>query len=131
MGVNNNANTFDDKPITKGNFNISEFPDGEAPVVQETVYSMTQMLKAKAAKLKLSGMEALLKMLEEDPTNSELSDVTISTLLKETIPANMEKSLQCMQAWMKNERGWGEDEARNIIENAYINGKPNNKKLAM
>lgn len=36
-----------------------------------------------------------------------------------------------MQAWMKNERSWGEDEARNIIENAYINGKPNTKKLAM
>lgn len=92
---------------------------------------MTQMLKSKANKLKLSGMEALHKMLEEDPTNSELSDVNIAALLKETVPANLEKSLQCMQTWMKCERTWGEDEARNLIQNAYINGKPNTKKLAM
>lgn len=60
-------------------------------------------------------MEALLKMLEEDPNNSELSDVNIASLLKETVPANLEKSLQCMQTWMKNGRSWGEDEARNLI----------------
>lgn len=82
MVGNNNVNTFDDKPIPKGNFNISEFPEGEAPVVQETTYTMTQMLKSKANKLKLSGLEALQKMLEEDPNNSELSDVVIATLLK-------------------------------------------------
>lgn len=32
---------------------------------------------------------------------------------------------------MKTEKNWGEDEARNVIENAYINGKANAKKLAM
>lgn len=79
----NNVNTFDDKPIAKGNFNISEFPEGgEAAPVVETTYTMTQMLKSKANKLKLSGLEALLKMLEEDPSNGELSDVTLSGLLK-------------------------------------------------
>jgi hypothetical protein len=115
VGGNNGTNTFDDKPIPKGNFNLSEFPEGEAPVVQETNYTMTQMLKSKANKLKLTGMEALHKMLEEDPTNSELSDVSIAGLLKETVPVNLEKSLQCMQTWMKCERTWGEDEARNLV----------------
>ena len=44
---------------------MSEFPDGDsAPVTTQTNYTMTQMLKSKANKLKLSGMEALLKMLE-------------------------------------------------------------------
>lgn len=53
----NNVNTFDDKPIAKGNFNISEFPEGgEAAPVVETTYTMTQMLKSKANKLKLSGL---------------------------------------------------------------------------
>ena len=32
---------------------------------------------------------------------------------------------------MKNERNWGEDEARNSIEYGYINGKANTKKLAV
>lgn len=76
---------------------------------------MGQMLKSKANKLKLQGLEALLKMLEEDPSNAQLSEVVISGLLKQTVPANVQKSLQCMLAWMKNERGWGEDEARNTI----------------
>jgi hypothetical protein len=31
---------------------------------------MGQMLKSKANKLKLQGLEALLKMLEEDPSNA-------------------------------------------------------------
>ena len=131
VGGNNAANTFDDKPITKSNFNLSEFPDGETPAVQETNYTMTQMLKSKANKLKLQGMEALQKMLQEDPNNSEILDVNMAALLKETVPANLEKSLQCLQVWMKIEKTWGEDEARNVIENAYINGKVNAKKLAM
>jgi hypothetical protein len=50
---------------------------------------MPQMLKSKANKLKLQGMEAMLKMLEEDPENPELSDVAIAGLLKETVPANL------------------------------------------
>ena len=115
VGGNNAANPFDDRPIPKGNFNLSEFPEGEAPAVQETSYTMTQMLKSKANKLKLQGIEALHKMLEEDPNNSELLDVNMPALLKETVPANLEKSLQCMQAWMKTEKTWGEDEARNVV----------------
>jgi hypothetical protein len=47
------------------------------------------MLKSKANKLKLQGLEALLKMLEEDPSNPELSEVVIAGLLKETVPANV------------------------------------------
>jgi hypothetical protein len=82
-GNNCNPNSFDDKPIAKGNFTISEFPEGgEAPPVVETTYTMTQMLKSKAAKLKLSGLEALKKMLEEDPNNSEISEVSMPPLLK-------------------------------------------------
>lgn len=73
-GNNTNQNNFDEKPIGKGTFNISEFPEGgEALPVVETTYTMTQMLKSKANKLKLSGLQALLKMLEEDPNNSEIS----------------------------------------------------------
>lgn len=36
-----------------------------------------------------------------------------------------------MIMWIKKERAWGEDEARNTIENGYINGKANSKKQAV
>lgn len=68
---------------------------------------MTQLLKAKASKLKLQGLEKLLEMLTDDPNNQELSQVSISGLLKETIPANQEKSLQCLKAWISNQKNWG------------------------
>lgn len=32
---------------------------------------------------------------------------------------------------MQSGKNWGEDEAKNTIENGYINGKANAKKLAM
>lgn len=65
-----NNSAFDDKPIPKSNFNWSEYPEGEqVETVQETHYSMKQMLNSKANKLKLSGLEELLKMLTDDPNN--------------------------------------------------------------
>lgn len=43
---------------------------------------MLQKLKSKAAKLRLSGMEDLLKMLEEDPENSDLNEIDIKAMVK-------------------------------------------------
>ena len=43
----------------------------------------------------------------------------------------MEKSLQCFKAWIEKGKQWGEDELRNAIEQGFINGKPNTKKVAL
>ena len=44
-------------PVGKSNFNMSEFPEGnEDNQVQETQYTMSQKLKSKAMKLRLSGL---------------------------------------------------------------------------
>ena len=43
---------------------------------------MIQKLKSKAAKLRLSGMEDLLKLLETDPDNSDINEVDIKALVK-------------------------------------------------
>ena len=87
--ISANKAAFDDKPIPKSNFNWSEYPEGGEEVVQETHYPMGQLLKSKAVKLKLQGLEELLKMLTDDPNNEEVNEVTIGSLLKETAPANM------------------------------------------
>jgi hypothetical protein len=47
---------FDEKPIGKSEFNMSEFPEGGEQTPVETNYTMMQKLKSKAAKLRLSGM---------------------------------------------------------------------------
>lgn len=62
VGGNNTQNTFDEKPIGKaqGAFNISEFPEGQPEEPQTTNYTMSQKLKSKAIKLRLSGLEDLL-----------------------------------------------------------------------
>lgn len=80
----NTASTFDEKPIGKSEFNMSEFPDeGEQPANEtQTEYPMLQKLKSKAPKIRLSGLEDLLKMLTEDPENSDLAEVSIANLLK-------------------------------------------------
>lgn len=110
---------------------MSEFPeDGEQPNNDAQVdYPMLQKLKSKVHKLRLSGMEDMLKMLNEDPDNADLGEVSLSNLLKETTPLNMEKILQCLKVWMEKGKNWGEDEAKNAIENGHINGKANSKKL--
>ena len=43
---------------------------------------MDQKLKSKAVKLRLSGMEDLLKLLEEDENNEQLLDIEINKFLK-------------------------------------------------
>ena len=48
---------------------------------------MSQKLKSKAIKLRLSGMEDLLALLEADPNNPDLGEIEIGKLLKETNPA--------------------------------------------
>jgi hypothetical protein len=36
-----------------------------------------------------------------------------------------------MKAWITQGKNWGEDEIKNSIENGYINGKVNTKKLTV
>jgi hypothetical protein len=43
---------------------------------------MLQKLKSKAAKLRLSGMEDLIKLLEEDPDHSDINEIDIKSLVK-------------------------------------------------
>lgn len=43
---------------------------------------MSQKLKSKAPKMRLSGMEDMIQLLTTDPDNSELADVVMSALLK-------------------------------------------------
>ena len=50
---------------------------------------MAQKLKSKAAKMRLSGIEDLLALLTDDPNSSDISEVSLTALLKETTPANM------------------------------------------
>ena len=76
-------------------------------------------------------MEDLLALLADDPMSSEIDEISLPGLLKETTPANMEKSLLCFKAWIEANRSWGEDEAKNAIENGFINGKANTKKLTI
>ena len=45
---------------------MSEFPEGEEQPVTETNYTMAQKLKSKAVKMRLSGMEELLILIQED-----------------------------------------------------------------
>lgn len=92
---------------------------------------MAQKLASKAAKTRLSGLEDLLELLNTDPNSPDLEEVPMHNLLKETTPLNMEKILQCLKVWLDKGRSWGEDIARNAIENGYINGKANCKKLTV
>ena len=64
-------------PIGKGNnaFMMSEFPEGGEEQPAETNYTMDQKLKSKAVKLRLSGLEDLLKMLSEDENNPEIEEI--------------------------------------------------------
>jgi len=50
---------------------------------------MSQKLKSKAPKMRLSGLEDLLAMIADDPNNPDLGDVSMAALLKEIAPANM------------------------------------------
>jgi hypothetical protein len=43
---------------------------------------MTQKLKSKAAKMRLSGMQDLLELLENNPNSSEVGEIQIVGLLK-------------------------------------------------
>ena len=87
--MNNQANEnikpatggFDEMPIGKGNFNISEFPEGDEERV-EVNYTMGQKLKSKAFKLRLSGLEDLLALIETDPQNPDCFEVEMTKLLK-------------------------------------------------
>ena len=36
-----------------------------------------------------------------------------------------------MKAWVEKGKKWGDDEAKAAIENGYINGKPNTKRLTI
>jgi hypothetical protein len=36
-----------------------------------------------------------------------------------------------MKVWVQQGKKWGDDEVKNIIENGYINGKTNTKKLSV
>ncbi len=76
---------------------------------------MNQKLKSKAAKLRLAGMEDLLKLLEEDPQNGDISQVDIKALVKETTPANLEKGLQVLKMWVQKGKKWGDQEIKNAI----------------
>lgn len=81
--------------------------------------------------MRLSGMEDLLALLQEDPNSPDMSEVEIGKLLKETNPACLEKILQCLKVWIEKDKKWGDDQAKSAIENGYINGKPNTKKLTV
>ena len=61
---------------------MSEFPEGEQETPVETNYTMSQKIKSKAVKLRLSGFEDLLTLLSDDPNNPDLLDVEIGKLLK-------------------------------------------------
>ena len=76
-------------------------------------------------------MDDLLQLLTDNPESPDLSQVSLPALLKETTPANLQKILLCLKAWMEKGKGWGEDEAKNAIENGYINGKTNTKKITV
>ena len=76
---------------------------------------MNQKLKSKAAKLRLAGMEDLLKLLEEDPQNGDICQVDIKALVKETTPANLEKGLQVLKMWVQKGKKWGDQEIKNAI----------------
>lgn len=110
---------------------MSEFPEGDVVEVAPTTYTMSQKLKSKAVKMRLSGLDDLIELLTNDPNSPEILEITMASLLKETTPVNIERSLQCLKAWMKADKNWGEDEAKNAIENGFINGKPNTKKLTV
>lgn len=43
---------------------------------------MLQKLKSKAVKLRLSGMEDLLKLLEDNPEDPDIKEIDIKTLVK-------------------------------------------------
>lgn len=43
---------------------------------------MLQKLKSKAAKLRLSGMEDLLKVLEENPDHPDISEIDVKAMVK-------------------------------------------------
>lgn len=43
---------------------------------------MLQKLKSKAAKLRLSGMDDLLKLLEENPDHFDINEVDIKAMVK-------------------------------------------------
>ena len=74
---------LDEMPIGKGNtFNMSEFPEEGEQAPVETNYTMSQKLKSKAVKLRLSGMQDLLALLENDENNPDLGEVEIGKLLK-------------------------------------------------
>jgi hypothetical protein len=70
---------------------------------------MIQKLKSKAAKLRLSGMEDLLKLLEENPDDPDIKEVDIKALVKETTPANLEKGLLCLKLWVEKGKTWGDN----------------------
>lgn len=76
---------FDEVPIGKSSFSVSEFPEGGSGQ-KEMNYPMTQKLKSKALKLRLSGLEDLQNLLEDKPDHPDLEEVEMSKLLKETNP---------------------------------------------
>ena len=50
---------------------------------------MAQKLKSKAPKMRLEGLSDLLELLTNDPENPDVLEITITSLLKETAPANV------------------------------------------
>lgn len=90
---------------------------------------MLQKLKSKAAKLRLSGMEDLLKLLQENPDHPDINEIDVKTMVKETTPANLEKGLQVLKLWVQKGKKWGDDEIKNAIENGMT--KVNTKKLTI
>lgn len=48
--------------------------------------------------MRLSGLEDYLELLKSDPDSPDLSEFSMASLLKETAPANVEKSLHCLKA---------------------------------
>ena len=69
---------------------------------------MSQKLKSKAVKLRMSGLEDLLGLLQEKPDHPDCQDIELQKFLKETNPGCLEKALQCFKIWVENGGKWGE-----------------------
>ena len=69
---------------------------------------MGQKLKSKAFKLRLSGLEDLLALIETDPQNPDCFEMEMTKLLKESNPACLEKALECFKLWIIKDQKWGD-----------------------
>lgn len=70
-------------------------------------------------------------MVENDPDHADVEEADIGKFLKETNPGVLERALNCFRMWVLKEKTWGDDEAKLVIENGFVNGKGNSKKIAL